>query len=452
MNAQQKLSLAGLRQQAHDRNAILAAAAYAALSVGGGLLLAAPLSRSLDTTSAVSFVDALFIATSAVSTTGLSTLDPGTTFSFTGQLIILLLIQIGGVGYMTFMSFAFLTIRDRLSPRQTEMTRAGFGINEEYSVNRFLRVAVVSTLIIEAFGAAVLSYQFSRAGIADPVWNGIFHSVSSFCTAGFSLFPTSLEGFKGNTGLLLTVAALSYLGAMGFIVIAEVIDYLTRPNRKISPTTRLILAVTFGLGAVGTLFFFLFEPTILSLPVEQRLPNAFFQAMTASTTVGFNSVQIGTMAPASIMILYLLMLVGASPSGTGGGLKSTTAALLVATVISSLRGRPFVMTAGVRVPDSRVQQAASTLIVALAIIFVSVVLLDMTGSYRFDRILFEVISALGTVGLSMGVTGELNETGKLIVTAVMYIGRVGILLFFMAFARRLAEEIKTPPRERDVMI
>ena len=452
MNIQQKHSLAGLRQQAHDHNAALAVAAYAALSICGAILLAAPVSRSVEGTSVVSFVDALFIATSAVSTTGLTTLDPGTTFSFAGQLIILLLIQIGGVGYMTFMSFAFLTIRDRLSPMQVELTRAGFGINEEYSVNRFLRVAVISTLIIEALGAAVLGYQFSQAGIADPVWNGIFHSVSSFCTAGFSLFSTSLEGFKGNTGVLLTIAALSYLGAMGFIVIAEVVDSLSRPNRTISPTTRLILSVTAGLGAVGTLFFFLFEPVIMSLPVEQRLPNAFFQAMTASTTVGFNSVPIGTLAPASIMILYVLMLVGASPSGTGGGLKSTTAALLVATVISSLRGRPFVMTAGVRVPDSRVQQAASTLIVALAILFMAVILLDMTGSYRFDSILFEVISALGTVGLSMGATGELNHTGKLIVTAVMYVGRVGILLFFMAFARRLAGEIAKPPRERDVII
>jgi trk system potassium uptake protein len=444
--------LGQLRQQAHRVNAIGASLVYAMLSVAGALLLVTPFARDAARTEPVGFVDALFIATSAVSTTGLVTLDPGTTFSFAGELVILLLIQIGGIGFMTFMSFAFLTIRDRLSPMQSELTRAGFGLNPEYSVTRFLRVAIIATLLIEAVGALALSLQFAQAGVSQPVWNGIFHSVSAFCTAGFSLFANSMESFQGNSAILLTVAAMSYLGAMGFIVIAEVVDSISQPNRKISPTTRLILGVTLGLGAFGTLFFLIFEPAITALPKEQQLQNAFFQAMTASTTVGFNSVPIGALAPASIMILYLLMLVGASPSGTGGGLKSTTAALLVATVVASLRGRPYVTSAGVRVPDGRVQQAAATLIVALAIIFVAVVLLDMTGPYPFDRALFEVISALGTVGLSMGLTGELNETGKLIVTAVMYVGRVGVLLFFVAFARRLIAETKQPPRERDIII
>jgi trk system potassium uptake protein len=452
MTTQQNPTLSSLRQQAQGRNAIFAALAYAAISVAGALLLTLSLAKNPARDAAIDFVDALFISTSAVSTTGLSTLDTGTTFSFAGQLIILLLIQIGGVGYMAVMSFAFLTLRDRLSPMQSELTRAGFGLNGDYAIPRFLRIAIFATIIIEAVGAVILGIQFAHAGNADPVWNGIFHSVSSFCTAGFSLFATSLEDYKANTPVLLTVSVLSYLGAMGFIVIAEIIDALSQPNRPISPTTRIIISVTAGIAVFATIFLFIFEPGIVALPPEQRLPNAFFQAMTASTTVGFNSVPIGSLAPASILVLYLLMFVGASPSGTGGGLKSTTAALLVATVVSSLRGRTYVTTGGVRVPDTRVKQAASTLIMAIGIIFVSVVLLDLTGSYQFDRLLFEVISALGTVGLSMGITSELNDTGKLIVTAIMYIGRVGILLFFMAFARRLADEMQKSPRERDVMI
>lgn len=445
-------TLSSLRERAHKINAIGAAVVYAGLSLLGTMVLLAPFCRNAGRAEPIGFYDALFISTSAVSTTGLVTLDPGTTFSFTGQVVILLLIQIGGLGYMTLMSFAALTIRDRLSPLQSEVTRAGFGLNTEYSMARFIRVVVFAALTAEAIGAFVLSYLFYQAGVSDPIWNGIFHAVSAFCTAGFSLFSDSLEGFKGNGAILMTVALMSYLGATGFIVIAEVADAVLRPNRRISPTTRLILSVTFGLAVLGTLFLVAFEPSIKSLPADQILQNAFFQAMTASTTVGFNSVPISTLAPASIMIVYLLMLVGASPSGTGGGLKSTTAALLVATLIASLRNRPYVLTAGVRVPDARVQQAAATLIAAIGIVFVAIVLLDLTGSYAFDRLLFEVLSALGTVGLSMGVTGELNDTGKVIVTSVMYVGRVGILLFFVVFARRLAAEIKPPPRERDIMI
>lgn len=437
---------------AQGNPAIVAALAYAALSVIGALLLMSPAARDAMRSEPVGFVDALFIATSAVSTTGLATLDPGTTFSFAGELIILALLQIGGVGYMTFMSFAFLMLRDGLGPLQTELTRSGFGINQDYPVPRFVRNVVIATLAIEAVGAALLTIAFVNAGVANPVWNGVFHAVSAFCTAGFSLFPTSLEGFKDNPHVLYVVAALSYLGAMGFIVIVEVLDRIFRPRTSLSPTTQLIISVTIGLGFAGTAFLLIFDPVIAALPVGIQLHNAFFQAMTASTTVGFNTVPIGVLAPASIMALYLLMFVGASPSGTGGGLKSTTVAVLVATVIASVTGRSVVTTAGVRVPNARIQQAASTLLIGLGVIFLAVVALDLTGEYKFDKALFEVISALGTVGLSMGLTGELNTAGKLIITAVMYIGRVGILVFFVAFALRFAAQSAKPPPERDVVL
>lgn len=443
---------------AHSRHfatmnaALVAAIAYAALSILGALFLYSDWTREAAKSEPVQFIDALFLATSAVSTTGLATLDPASTFSFTGELVLLILIQIGGVGYMTFMSYAFLIVRDKLSPLQSDLTRSGFGLNQEYSIPRFVRQVVIATLVIETVGAVVLSLLFIRAGVADPIWNGIFHAISAFCTAGFSLFATSLEAFKSDAGVLYVIATLSYLGAIGFIVIAEITNSSTNRGARLSPTTRLILSVTLGLGLFGTLFLSAFEPSILALPLDQRFQNAFFQAMTASTTVGFNSVPIGALAPSSIMILYLLMFVGASPSGTGGGLKSTTAALLVANVIATLRGQSDVISAGVRVPNERVRQAAATLVVALGVIFVAVVLLDMSGNYAFDKALFEVISALGTVGLSMGLTGELNTFGKAVIIAVMYIGRVGILAFFLAFAVRVARDslVRTPVR--DVMI
>lgn len=452
MSLHHPFALSEIRRRATSTNAIYATLAYGFIGIAGALMLwTAPFQQDAARANA-SFLDALFIATSAISTTGLATVDPASTFSFAGEVLILVLIQIGGLGYMTLASFAFLTIRDRLSVKQSELARAGFGLNAEYSMGRFVRIVVASTFAVEIVGAIALSLQFSAAGVADPIWNGVFHSVSAFCTAGFSLFPTSLEGFKGNAGVLLTISLLSYTGAMGFVVIAEVIDALTSPGKTLSPTTRLILSVTAGMAAFGTMFLLFFEPQITALPADQRLLNAFFQAMTASTTVGFNSVPIGAIAPATVMILYMLMFVGASPSGTGGGLKSTTAALLMATVIASLRGRTDVRTAGVKVPEQRVRQAVATLIIGLLVIFTAVTLLDLTGSYRFETALFEVISALGTVGLSMGATGELNDVGKMIIIAVMFIGRVGILIFFLAFAINLGKEIEKPVRERDVLL
>jgi trk system potassium uptake protein TrkH len=343
-------------------------------------------------------------------------------------------------------------MRNSLGRTQTDLARAGFGLNSEYSIPRFLKAAVISTLLLEMVGAAILSRAFAVAGVDNPVWQGVFHSVSAFCTAGFSLFPNSLENFKGNPLVLYSVSVLSYLGAIGFVVIAEVVDSLVRPRAHISPTSKIILKVTAGLAIFATAMLWAFEPSIHALPVEQRLDNAFFQAMTASTTVGFNSVPIGSLAPASLMIIYLLMFIGASPSGTGGGLKSSTAAVLWATAIASIAGRDKVVSSGVVIPSARVHQATATFVLAMCIIFAGVVALDLTGSYSMDKALFEVISALSTVGLSMGLTGELNTAGKLIITLVMFIGRVGILAFFLAVARRQGSFDISRLRERDVIL
>jgi trk system potassium uptake protein TrkH len=434
--------------------AAIAAFAYAGYIFLGAVLLWLPFSKDAARTDAVMFVDALFISASAVSTTGLTTLDTASTFSFAGELIVLVLLQIGGIGYMTFMSFAYIGLQNRLGPTQRRLNRSGFGLNADFDMTRFVKRVVLYTATLEIAGAAILSVLFMQAGIQDPVWQAIFHAVSAFCTAGFSLFATSLEEFRANSGILLTISALSYLGAIGFIVISEIHDRIMK-GCPVSITSKLILKVTAGLAFGGTLFMYWFEPSVQTLPESQRWLNAFFQTMTASTTVGFNSLPISTLAPATIIVIYLLMFVGASPSGTGGGLKSTTVATLAAMVFDVLRGHKEVVSHGITIPAQRVQQAAATLCIGLTVMFMATVLLDVTGQYPFDKALFEVISALATVGLSMGLTGELNTAGKLIITMVMYIGRVGILAFFAAFALVGAEHdshLNQPLPEKDVIL
>lgn len=443
---------ARLRILARKKPALIAAIAYAVLSLAGGLLLASQITLEASRTQPVTFIDALFVATSAVSTTGLVPLDPGTTFNFAGELIILVLLQVGGLGYMTLMSYAFLLANSHLSPVQRELTRTGLSLTPLFDVPNFVRRVVIFTAIIEGAGAVALSSMFAAAGVENPIWNGIFHSISSFCTAGFSLFPTSLEGFNDHAGILIVVSLLSYAGAMGFVVISETIDRIMGRRTTVSATTRLIVSVTAGLLVFGTIFLSIFEPLIAALPGDQRIMTAFFQTMTASTTVGFNSVPIGALAPATIVVLYLMMFVGASPSGTGGGLKTTTVAVLVATAIASLTGRKTISAGGTTIDPLRVQQATSTLVVGLFVVFCALVALDTTGSYPFDKAVFEVFSALGTVGLSMGLTGELNDAGKLIISAVMYIGRVGILTFFVAFAFAAHNATQPDHPRQDVML
>lgn len=414
--------------------ALIAAVAYTLLSLIGGLILWSRWAAEQTAPTSATFLDALFISTSAVSTTGLATLDPGTTFNFAGELTILALLQIGGIGYMTLMSYAYLVLRERLTPAQASLTRASFGLLGDISPARFVRYVIIFTVAIEAIGAAILYIVFAAAGTPEPLWNAIFHAISSFCTAGFSLFPTSLEGYRNNSAVLYVITLLSYAGAMGFVVWVELSDRLRGRRAAVSPTTRLIVAVTAGIGLFGAIFLYFFEPSITALPLNARISSAVFQAMTASTTVGFNSVPIGALAPASIVVIYLLMFVGASPAGTGGGLKTTTTAVLAATALASLAGRSTVTATGIAVPPRRIIQAAGTLVAALLIVFTALVAMTTTGTYAFDKALFEVLSALGTVGLSMGITGSLNDAGKAIITIVMLIGRIGILSFFVAFA------------------
>lgn len=378
----------------------------------------------------------LFMAVSAVSTTGLVTVDPGGSYTLFGEAVLLLLIQAGGLGFMTLGSVAWAALSGSAGPLRERVARSVLPGPAGLDVRRFLRRVVVYSLAVEAAGAAALYALLPPTDAPGGVpWSAAFHSVSAFCTAGFSLHATSFEPFAGDPAVLLAVAALSLLGAMGFLVASELWDRARGRLPRLSSSTRLILGVTAALVAGGTAFLAAAEPSLAAMPPGARLLNAFFQSMTAATTVGFNSVPIGALAPASVVVMYALMLVGASPSGTGGGLKSTTVAVLAALVSATARGREAVTLFGRPVPPARVRQAASTLAVALALLGAAMLALSLTDPGQpFGALLFEAISALGTVGLSLGITGALSEGGKLVVVALMAAGRIGVLSLAVALA------------------
>ena len=397
---------------------------YAGCAALAWILLSLPFSQAAPGTSAL---DHLFTAVSAVSTTGLVTVSPSGAYSAFGEAVILLFIQIGGIGYMSLGSFIVLSRGRRLSPSRERLLAADFSMPRSFGLDEFVRGVVVFTVVAETLGALALWALFSAAGVERALYQAVFHSVSAFCTAGFSLFDTSLEAFADNPGVNAVVAALAYLGAVGFIVAVDVWRVGTGKQPHLTTTSRIILRLTALLTVAGTVGLFLAEGDALPGPPASRWLAAFFQAMTAMTTVGFNTVPIGGLVQGALLIVVLLMIVGASPSGTGGGLKTTTLSAIYAVVRSVLRGDEAVTYGGRPIPTDRVLAAVASFAFYVAVLTAGLLSLTLTEDADFLALAFEATSALGTVGLSMGITGDLTAMGKLAVIGLMFAGRLGPL-------------------------
>lgn len=395
---------------------------YALYILVGFGLLCAPFAHARP---GVSALDSLFVATSAVSTTGLSTIGVADSYNFFGELVIAALIQLGGIGYMTLGSFVMLALRQRLDTLHSSVVRQTFVLPQGADLAQFIRGVVIFTVAIEAVGAAVLASAFAADGAPAPIWNGIFHSISAFCTAGFSLFDNGLEGFRDDVTVNLAIAALSYLGAIGFIVMSDWWRWLARGHRRVSLTSRLILRVTVVLAVLGTAALFFTDSTLARLPVGERLLASFFQVMTAMTTVGFDTVPINTLGRASIMLLIVAMIMGASPSGTGGGIKSTTVAVFYGAVRAALAGRTELTLLGRAINPRRVTMAVAAVGMYIGFLVAGIFALLLVDGHDLLPLMFEAASAIGTVGLSLGVTANLSEGGKWVIIVLMFVGRLG---------------------------
>ena len=381
-------------------------------------------------------LDNLFIAVSAVSTTGLTTVDISEHYTLLGQIVILLLIELGGIGYMTFGSFVVLSRGRRLSDLREGISMNVFSLPKGFRIDKFIRSVVIFTVIVELVGAAALFTIFRSAGVKNPFWNSVFHSVSSFCTAGFSLFKNSMESFSSNFWLNIVIGLLSLTGAVGFIVLVDVWRRITGKIHHITLTSNIILRMSLCLLTIGTLLFLLTEPLVRSMTPESRIMVSVFQAMSAMTTVGFNSLPIGSLATSSLLILLFLMIIGASPSGTGGGIKCTSFTALVGIIRSTLKGDTKVRFLGKVIPQRRVQAAMANIGFYLFVLMIGIYVLTLTESISFRDIFFEAASALGTVGLSTGVTSTLSALGKILVCALMFVGRLGPLTFAIALSAK----------------
>ncbi len=403
------------------------------------------------TTTHVSILDNLFTSAAAVSTSGLNTVNFADSYTFLGKLVVLLLIQIGGVGYMTFASFIFLSLSQRhhLRPHQQEALSTEVSLPNTLKMSDFLWSAVAFTTLAESIGAVVL-YNYFRGQdftVFNAIWYSIFHSVSAFCTAGFSLWNNSLENFADSRTINTVLCCLALAGSMGFIVIADLANFIRRKTKEISLTTKLIVISTLALLCLGTVTLLMTSPSL-------TITEALFQSIAAMTTCGFSTVNVSLLSSASLLVLILLMCIGGAPAGTAGGIKMTAFCTVVAIMHARLQLRSRVSILGRRIPSLRLYAATSTFLLYTLFLFISVFMLTWTEKLPFLSLVMESAAALSTGGLSTGISGELSFLGKLIIIGTMIVGRIGVITFGTAVLSSDEDDDKTvkPISTEDVAV
>lgn len=414
---------------------------FAAIIFSGAFLLSLPIATSDGVQTP--FIDCLFTSTSAVCVTGLVTVDTGTYWSYFGKTVIMLLIQIGGLGFMSFATLIALIAGKRITLKERLLIRESISLTSLQGIVRFARYILTFTFSIELIGALFLSIQFiPEFGLAKGIYYSIFHAVSAFCNAGFDLMGgySSVTGYSGNALIIFTLSALIIIGGLGFYVWDDIYNY--KRNRRLSLQTKVVISTSIFLIVFGFVMFFIFEysnpATLKDMSMKDKLLSAFF-ASVSPRTAGFNSIDLASMSMASVLLTIILMFIGGSPGSTAGGIKTSTVGVLLLTVISVIKGREDTEVFKKKISKETVYKAFAVVVIALGLVFSVTVLLTITESgagVPFEQYLFEATSAFGTVGLTMGLTQKLTTIGKVIVAITMYAGRIGPLTLLVAIAIR----------------
>lgn len=401
----------------------------------------------------LSWTDALFTATSAVCVTGLIVVDTATYFTTTGQAYILMLIQLGGLGIITFTTLIISALGGRLSLRHELLTRSVADLSPHVDHRKLTRDVILFTLVMEA-GGMILLYALwvPHFGWDSALWHAGFHAVSAFCNAGFSTFSNSLMNFWNEPFVLLVVITLIVIGGVGFLTLEEL--YLLQKARRmdmrfrLSLHSRLVLVTTGVLLLSGWILFVLFEwhISLERMPLLHKLTNGLFMSVTARTA-GFNTIDYGNVAINTNFLTILLMTIGGSPGSTAGGLKTTTVALIGLVAWSRIQGNQVTSLSGRSVPEETIQRAIGLVVVFFILMTGAIFVFTIseiagatrTDAGRFLPFMFEAVSAFNTVGLSMGVTPDLSGFGRLMTAGMMFLGRVGPLTLAAALAMRQAK-------------
>ncbi len=424
---------------------------FAAIILAGAALLCFPFASAEG--KSTDFLTSLFTATSAVCVTGLVVVDTATHWSFWGQLIILILIQTGGLGIMTMATLFFLLMGKRIGFKERILIKEGLNQLDVAGVVKLAKTILFFTFITEGIFTAILAARWhSDVGWPSCLWFGLFHSISAFNNAGFDIFGKiygefrSLTTYVADPIVVFSITTLIIIGGIGFSVVMNISHI---KQHKLSVHSWLAIVMTLVLIAGGTLLFLLFEwsNTLKPLTWEGKLLAAYFQSITPRTA-GYNTVDTASLRSTTQFLLVILMFIGASPGSTGGGIKTTTLGLLLSAIWSYAKGREDVEIKNRRIPTEQVYKALCVAFLSGFLVIAVTLFLNLTEKAGFLPVLFETVSAFGTVGLSMNVTPTLSDTGRVLVILTMFAGRLGPLTLVYALARRRQKSIVHHPVEK----
>ena len=420
----------------------------AGLVLGGAFLLMLPIASQSG--ESLSFVDALFTATSAVCVTGLTVVDTGSHFTLFGELVIIFLIQCGALGFMTMATLMTIMMRKRVQLRNRLIMQEALNQLTLSGIVRLVRYVVKSTLLIEFIGGTILAIRFYLDFGAIGIYYGYWHAISAFCNAGFDILGAAnhnLFPYVDDFVVNIVITSLIILGGLGFAVIADISE--TQRFRRFTLHTKIVVTTTALLIVIGTLYLFIMDysnpKTLGNLSMQGKILASYFQAITLRTA-GFATVSIGDMSTASIFAMMLLMFIGASPGSTGGGIKTSTFAVVITSIWSQIRGDEETVLFFRKVSQSTIHKAYTFVFISATLVGIAIMLLILNSPIELAvPLLFEVISAFSTCGLTMGITPYLDSFSKYVLIVMMLIGRIGPVTFTLALALKSKKtKIKYP--------
>lgn len=411
---------------------------FMVVTILGGILLSLPISMRYG--KSVKLIDGFFIATSAICVTGLSSIDIGSVYNIFGQMVILVLIQLGGLGVITFTSVIIIMISKKIGYYTKKIVQEDINIDTTFKIEEYVKKVIFSVIIIEFIGTVILFFEFiKKFGFLKAVYYSFFHSVSAFCNAGFSLFSDNLYGFKNSFIINMTIPLLIFLGGIGFSTILNCYNVLRKKEKRLTSTTKLSIKISIFLVITGMVAMFILEysnkSTIGNLSFGQKLEASFFQSVT-TRTAGFNTISILGLKRSTSLLFVILMFIGASPGSTGGGIKTTTIGLIILGTLATLKNKDTIEYDKRSVSWRIYSKAITVLFISLIYTIICVFLLIL-----FERnknlldLVFEVFSAFGTVGLSRNLTPSLADISKFILIVTMFVGRVGPLTIALALSK-----------------
>ena len=411
---------------------------FMVVTILGGILLSLPISMRYG--KSVKLIDGFFIATSAICVTGLSSIDIGNVYNIFGQMVILVLIQLGGLGVITFTSVIIIMISKKIGYYTKKIVQEDINIDTTFKIEEYVKKVILSVIVIEFIGTVILFFEFiKKFGFLKAVYYSFFHSVSAFCNAGFSLFSDNLYEFKNSFIINMTIPLLIFLGGIGFSTILNCYNVLRKKEKRLTSTTKLSIKISIFLVIIGMVAMFFLEysnkSTIGNLSFGQKLEASFFQSVT-TRTAGFNTISILGLKRSTSLLFVILMFIGASPGSTGGGIKTTTIGLIILGTLATLKNKDTIEYDKRSVSWRIYSKAITVLFISLIYTTICVFLLIL-----FERnknlldLVFEVFSAFGTVGLSRNLTPSLADISKFILIVTMFVGRVGPLTIALALSK-----------------